>query len=160
MTLRPALLVLAVLAAPAALADEPLMDRFDGKALEKLITAMPDYKVLDNAIDAAGKPTMTVEFGDFAFQVEGEFCEGEGKAQVCTGLQMSAILGDQGDADLDAVATKFNKGARAAKVFRIDAGLVLERYLILDHGVSPLNVKANIESFAEILGLLWKDVKG
>lgn len=152
---------LALAATPAAMAQTALMERYDEAVIRKIVKeigfGVSNYEIADD-----GEPTMTVEPpSDLPFLIDGMFCEGSDadKHKSCTGLQMAAIVGDvDGKQDLKAIAEKFNRGYRPAKLFVTDRGLVLERYLILDGGISEHNLKTNIEVFADMLKAIWDDL--
>ncbi len=139
-------------AGPAA---EAQIDRYDGAELMSIMREL-GYAVVDTSVNAAGKPFMTVEAGDeLAFRVMGENCEGEGAAQVCAGVQLSTQFGETGGVDFDAVMATANRTLRPAKLFRVESGLAYERYLIMDGGVSPENLKTNIVVYVEVLKALY-----
>ena len=130
-----------------------LIDRYDEAALKKVIADL-HYKVVDTDVSSSGKPFMSVEAGaDVAFRVMGESCEGEGKNQVCLGIQLSTQFGETA-ADLDNIITQGNRTLRPAKLFRVDAGMAYERYLIMDGGISAENLSTNISVFVEVMQLL------
>lgn len=145
--------------APAKADNAGLIDRYDTPALRSIIADL-GYAITDFGESSSGKPMMEVDTKDgLSFRVLGENCNGEGKNQVCTGVQLSTQFGES-DADLDEIMARANRTLRPAKVFRVDAGLAYERYLIMDGGVSRENLKTEIEVFVEILGVLWKQVSG
>ncbi len=146
------------LLAPQAMAQAMLVDRYDEAAIRKVVEEL-GYRVTDATVGSDGEPSLTVEMsGDLAFVIDGLFCRGEGKAQVCSGVQMAAIMGDPGGKDLDSVADKFNRTYRPAKLFVTTRGLVLERYLIMDHGVTVGNLKTNINVFCDMLTAIWENL--
>jgi hypothetical protein len=130
-----------------------LIDRYDEAALKKIIADL-HYKVVDTDVSSTGKPFMSVEAVDgVAFRIMGESCEGEGKDQVCAGVQLSTQFGDTA-ADLDNIIAQGNRTLRPAKLFRVDAGMAYERYLIMDGGISTENLSTNITVFVEVMQLL------
>ncbi len=146
--------------APVAPAERASIDRYDEDALR---SAMADlkYAVVDTSVSDSGKPFMTVEASDeLAFRVMGESCEGEGAAQVCAGVQLSTQFGEIDGVDFDAVMATANRTLRPAKLFRVGSGLAYERYLIMDGGVSPENLKTNISVFVEVLGAIYRQLYG
>lgn len=147
------------LAAPAS-AQSALVSAYDEAVLREVVEGL-GYKVTDTLVDPTGEPAMTVQMaGDLAFQIEGMFCEGEGKDQRCQGLQMAAIIGDSGSEDPVKLAAEINRTWRPGKLFVIDRGLAFERYLILDDGISRGNLASNIETFGEMLKQLWARIHG
>jgi len=140
-------------------AETGLIDRYDAPALRSIIAEL-GYTITDQGPSSTGKPMLVVETPEnFSFRILGESCEGEGKDQVCQGVQLSTQFAESG-ADFDEIMARANRTLRPAKVFRVDAGLAYERYLIMDGGVSRENLKTEIEVFVEILGVLWKQVEG
>lgn len=134
-----------------------LIDRYDPAALRSIISEL-GYKVGDTGESSSGKPMMVIDTPEgLSFRILGESCDGEGKEQVCQGVQLSAQFA-QGNADLDEVMARGNRTLRPAKLFRVDAGLAYERYLIMDGGVSRENLKTEVEVFVEILGALLKQI--
>jgi hypothetical protein len=143
---------------PAA-APAGLISKYDEKVLREVVAKI-GYKVIDTMVDDKGEPSMTVEIpgGNLAFQIEGQFCEGVASAQVCPGLELAAILGDSNGKDPDAIVDEINRTYRPGKMFRIQAGMAFERYLILDDGISRGNLASNIETFGEMLKALWAKI--
>jgi hypothetical protein len=130
-----------------------LIDRYDEGALKKIVADL-GYSLVDTDVSATGKPFMAVEAGDeLSFRIMGESCEGEGKAQVCRGVQLSTQFGQTG-ADLDSIITQGNRTLRPAKLFPVDAGLAYERYLIMDGGITTENLATNITVFVEIMQIV------
>jgi len=130
-----------------------MIDRYDETALKKVIGDL-HYSVVDTDVSSSGKPFISVEAGDgVAFRIMGESCEGEGKDQVCQGIQLSSQFGETGT-DLDNIITQGNRTLRPAKLFRVDAGMAYERYLIMDGGISAENLSTNISVFVEVMQLL------
>jgi hypothetical protein len=143
-------------AAPAKSADavSGLVDHYDEQALRSIMDEV-GYKVLDARINSAGKPAMSIEAGDMAFEVTGESCEGEGAARVCAGVQLAAQFPENDSVDADEVMARANRTLRPAKLFRAGAGVVYERYLIMDGGLSRENLKTEITVYVEILEVLF-----
>jgi hypothetical protein len=137
-----------------------LIDRYDEAALRSIMTEL-EYAVIDASVSDSGKPFLTVEASDeLSFRVMGESCEGEGAAQVCRGVQLSTQFGEMGGVDFDAVMATANRTLRPAKLFRVDAGLAYERYLIMDGGVAHENLKTNISVYVEVLEAIYRQLFG
>lgn len=129
------------------------IDRYDEAVLKKIVTDLR-YSVVDTDVSSSGKPFMSVEAGDgAAFRIMGESCEGEGKDQVCRGIQLSTQFSET-SADLDNIIAQGNRTLRPAKLFRVDAGMAYERYLIMDGGITPENLSTNITVFVEVMQIL------
>jgi hypothetical protein len=130
-----------------------LIDRYDEAALKKIVADL-GYSLVDTDVSASGKPFMAVEASDeLSFRIMGESCEGEGKAQVCRGVQLSTQFGQTG-ADLDNIIVQGNRTMRPVKLFPVDAGLAYERYLIMDGGITAENLATNITVFVEIMQIV------
>lgn len=158
MKLAVALFATMMLAAPAFADETPLVAKYDEVVLKEIVTGL-GYKVVDLSPGSKGQPSMTVEMpDDLAFQIQGASCDGDGKAQVCEGVQLAAVLGDAGKHDPDDLIAEINRTYRPGKLFAISQGLAFERYLIMDGGVSKENLSSNVETFAEMLKALWKKV--
>ena len=56
--------------------------------------------------------------------------------------------------DLDNLIEQGNRTLRPAKLFRVDAGMAYERYLIMDGGITEENLKTNISVFVEVLRIV------
>jgi hypothetical protein len=139
--------------APKAPSAGGLITRYDEAALKRIVTGL-GYSVVDTAVSSTGKPFIAVEAGDeMAFRIMGESCEGEAAKQVCMGIQLSTQFGET-SADLDNLIEQGNRTLRPAKLFRVDAGMAYERYLIMDGGITPENLKTNISVFVEILQIV------
>src|SRR5262249_9295419 len=134
-----------------------LIDHYNEQALRSVVTGL-GYNVLDARINGAGKPAMSVEAGAMAFEITGESCEGEGAQRVCAGVQLSAQFREEDGVDVDEVMAKGNRTLRPAKLFRAGAGVVYERYLIMDGGVSRKNLETEISVYVEILEVLFKQL--
>jgi hypothetical protein len=141
-------------APPASAAAAGLIDRYDEQAMRSIMSEL-EYVVLDAHKNAAGRPAMSIEAGDMAFEVTGESCEGAGAAQVCAGVQFSAQFPENDAVDVDEVMARANRTLRPAKLFRAGAGVVYERYLIMDGGISRENLKTEISVYVEILEALF-----
>jgi hypothetical protein len=145
---------------PAGLANGAgLIDRYDDQLLRSILAEL-GYTISEQTPPSSAKPMLIVDTPqDFSFRLLGESCEGEGGDQICQGVQLSTQFAENG-ADFDEIMARANRTLRPAKVFRVDAGLAYERYLIMDGGVSRENLKTEIEVFVEILGVLWKQIAG
>ena len=139
-------------AGPAA--PDGLIDRYDEQALRSIMSEL-EYVVLDARTDGAGRPSMSIEADDMAFEVTGQSCEGQGAARACAGVQLSVQFPENDGVDVDEVMAKANSTLRPAKVFRAGAGVVYERYLIMDGGVSRENLKTEVSVYVEILKVLF-----
>lgn len=142
--------------APTRSAATPagLIDRFDEQALRSIVKEL-GYKVIDFRQSRTGKPSMSVEADPLAFEITGESCEGEGKEQVCQGVQLSVYIPPSGSVDVDELMATANRTLRPAKVFLVGDNVVYERYLIMDGGVSRENLKTEISVYVEILDALF-----
>jgi hypothetical protein len=109
-----------------------------------------EYKVLDARINGDGKPAMSIEAGALAFEVTGESGEGEGSARVCAGVQLAAQFPENSAVDVDEVMARANRTLRPAKLFRAGAGVVHERYLIMDGGISRDTILRAAEAGADV----------
>jgi hypothetical protein len=140
---------------PLSFAAAPggLITRYDEAALKKVVADL-GYSLVDTDVSSTGKPFMSVEAGDeVAFRIMGESCVGEGKEQVCQGIQLSTQFGETA-ADLDVIIEQGNRTLRPAKLFRVDSGMAYERYLIMDGGITAENLSTNISVFVEVLQIV------
>lgn len=153
-----AVLAAALCIAPAVHADETpvkLVTSYDEAVLRAVIKEL-GYKVGDTFIKPTGEPSMNVEMpGDLAFQIEGQFCTGKEKEQVCPGLEIATIFGDTGKVDSDVLIADVNRTYRPGKLFAFPRGFAFERYMILDGGITKENLSENIETYAEMLKAVW-----
>jgi len=139
--------------APGVASAGALITRYDEAALKQVVTGL-GYSVVDSGLSSSGKPFLSVEAGkELAFRIMGESCEGEAAKQVCMGIQLSTQFAQTND-DLDNLIEQGNRTLRPAKLFRVDAGMAYERYLIMDGGITPENLKTNISVFVEILQIV------
>jgi hypothetical protein len=132
-----------------------LIDRYDEPALRSVMSEL-GYEVLNARVNGVGKPAMSIKAGEMAFEVTGESCEGT--PQVCAGVQLSAQFPELDSVDADEVMAKANRTLRPAKLFRAGAGIVYERYLIMDGGLSRKNLETEISVYVEILEALFKQL--
>jgi hypothetical protein len=145
---------------PASAADQGLIDRYDEQALRSIFAEL-GYSVVDASVTASGKPFLSVEAGKtLAFVATGDGCEGKDALKICWGIQLSTVIGSAGGADLGEIQEKANRTLRPAKLFVGNAGLVYERYLVMDGGVSRENLKTNVSVYVEILQALLDQIPG
>ncbi len=138
---------------PAAATSGALITRYDEAALKKVVADL-GYALVDTDVSSTGKPFMSVEASDeLAFRIMGESCVGEGKDQVCQGIQLSTQFGETA-ADLGVIIEQGNRTLRPAKLFRVDSGMAYERYLIMDGGITPENLGVNISVFVEVMQIV------
>jgi hypothetical protein len=142
-------------AGPNAVEAGALIDRYDEQALRSVMSEL-GYEVLNARVNGVGKPAMSIKAGEMAFEVTGESCEGA--PQVCAGVQLSAQFPEPDSVDVDEVMAKANRTLRPAKLFRAGSGIVYERYLIMDGGLSRKNLSTEISVYVEILEALFKQL--
>ena len=140
-----------------ATAPGGLIDRYDEQALRSILSEL-GFEVLNARVNGVGKPAMSIKAGEMAFEITGESCEGEGAQRVCAGVQLSAQFPELDSVDADEVMAKANRTLRPAKLFRAGAGVVYERYLIMDGGLSRKNLETEISVYVEILEVLFKQL--
>ena len=148
-----ALLLGACASAPSAAKSDALVDRYDEAVLKQVVAEL-GYAMIDTNVSASGKPFMSVEATDeLSFRIMGEGCQGDGKDQICRGIQLSTQFGHTG-ADFASLIEQGNRTLRPAKLFPVDAGMAYERYLIMDGGISKQNLAENIAIFVQILQIV------
>lgn len=111
----------------------------------------------------ARRPDMSADVdtqGGFKFMLQGEACEGAGKAMRCEGLALFAYwtLDASDAAKVAPLLVAFNRDYPAAKVFMWDGAAAIERYVVISGGVTVENLLTEIEVFLLISDAFWTEI--